>query len=275
MRCGTARRLLWPGMGPQAITDAIETAQAHQRTCEACRRFVAAQEASAAQLSKLADGPIAPAAVRERIFNRLARERVGRSAQTLRTTAVGVSIVAAGLLIAGGFWVTDAKRHDSDSQQQLVAVAEDHVRSRHAESIAATDVATVQRWVAGRAPFAVHIPLMPGAALQGARLCYMDGRRGVVLRYQVDGRELSYYIMPAEPSSAAPIAREQFLHGAQRGYQVVAWHDLGLVHALVADLPEDRLLQLARSCANRSAAKEKSSRSVATVAARSFDASAD
>lgn len=270
MRCGTARRLLWPGTGPQAVTDIVEQAEAHLCACEACRRFLAEQRAWAAELRRLADGPVAPTAVRERVFDRLARERVGQSAgsgRVSRTATAGLTIVAAGL-VAGGVWVMRSRPHDPDWQQQLVAVAEDHLRTTHGESVASSDVAIVRQWLRGRVPFAVQIPMMPDAALQGARLCYLDGRRGVVLRYQLDNRQVSYYIMPAEPSGAPPLARETFLQGAQGGYQVVAWHAVGLIHALVGDLPEDRLLQLARYCVDRSVAKGTPARAVASTAAR-------
>lgn len=273
MRCGTARRLLWPGSGPQAITATVEQAEAHLGTCEACRRFLTDQGALAAELRRLADRHVAPTAVRERVFDGLARERVGQSARserTLRTATAGLTMLVAGLLVAGSLWVTRSRPDDPNWQQQLVAVAEDHVRTTHGESVASSDVAIVQRWLTGRVPFAVHIPMMPDAALQGARLCYMDGRRGVVLRYQVDNREVSYYLVPAESSNAAPLARERFLQGAQSGYQVVAWHDVGLIHALVGDLPDDRLLQLARYCVDRSTAKEKSALNIASIPARTF-----
>ncbi|MBI4484893.1 MAG: hypothetical protein HY655_02675 [Acidobacteria bacterium] len=161
----------------------------------------------------------------------------------------------AAAIVAIGVWVMRTEPADRAWQAQLVAVAEDHVRSAHEESIASTDAATVQQWLSGRVAFAVHIPMIPDAAFEGARLCYLDGRRGAVLRYQVDGREVSYYIMPAGPFGVPPPAPERFLRGAESGYQVVAWHDVGLIHALVGNLPEARLLALARFCVQRQAAR--------------------
>lgn len=267
MRCGTARRLLWPGAGPQAVTVAVGEAEAHLRACEACRHFLADQRALADEIQRLAPGPVAPAAMRERVFDRLARERVHQPARWGQVGRAAGLMLGAAAILAISVWVMRSEPADVAWQQQLVAVAEDHVRSAHEESIASTDAQTVQQWLSGRVAFAVHIPMVPDAAFEGARLCYLDGRRGAVLRYQVDGREVSYYIMPAGPSNLPPPTPERFLRGAESGYQVVAWHDAGLVHALVGNLPEARLIQLARFCVNRPAAGSQPVRNSATVAA--------
>lgn len=264
MRCGTARRLLWPGTGPQAVTGAVEEADAHLRACEACRHFLADQAALADEIQSLAPKPVAPAAFRERVFDRLARERVHQPARWGQVVRAAGLMLGAAALLAISVWLMRPEPDDVAWRQQLAAVAEDHVRTAHDESIASTDAATVQQWLSGRVAFAVHIPMMPDAAFEGARLCYLDGRRGAVLRYQVDGREMSYYIMPAGPSNLPPPAPERFLRGAESGYQVVAWHDAGLVHALVGNLPEARLLQLARACVDRPAARTQPGESVAT-----------
>ncbi|MBI2187129.1 MAG: hypothetical protein HYU37_08375 [Acidobacteria bacterium] len=268
MRCGTARRLLWPGTGPQPVTDAVTEAEAHLRTCAACRHFLADQTAVAEEIERLAPRPVAPAAVRERVFERLARERVHPPAGGRRVSvrAAGLALAAA-VMLALSVWVMRSEPGDVAWQQQVAAVAEDHVRSTHEESIVSTDAATVQQWLSGRVPFAVHIPMIPDAAFEGARLCYLDGRRGAVLRYRVDGRELSYYLMPAGPSALPSATPERFLHGAESGYQVVAWHDAGLVHALVGNLPEARLVELARFCVERSTARRESAAEVASIAA--------
>lgn len=270
MRCGRARRLLWPGSGPQAVSDAVKEAEAHLRTCDACRRFLTDQTEWAAEIERLAPRPVASAAVRESVFERLARERVNRPVGRRRVAVriAGMALLAASIL-GIGFWVMPSGPANRAWRQQVAAVAEDHVRSTHEKSIASADAAAVQQWLSGRVPFAVHIPLMPDAAFEGARLCFLDGRRGAVLRYRVDGREVSYYIMPAGPSTPPQPDPERFLRGAESGYQVVVWHDAGLIHALVGNLPEVRLLQLARYCVDRSAAAgNQPAERVAPIAAR-------
>lgn len=257
MRCGRVRRLLWPGSGPQVVSDAVTEAEAHLRTCHACRRFLSDHTEWPAEIERLAPKPIAPAAVRERVFERLARERVHEPAARRRVDVrlAGLALGTAAIL-GISVWVMRSEPADLAWRQQVAAVAEDHVRSTHEESVTSADAAEVQEWLSRRVPFAVHIPVLPDAAFEGARLCYLDGRRGAVLRYRVDGREVSYYIMPAGPSTLRQPDPERFLRGAESGYQVVAWHDAGLIHALVGNLPEVRLLQLARYCIDRPTAAE-------------------
>lgn len=253
MRCGRARRLLWPGSGPQAMSDAVKEAEAHLRTCDACRRFLAEQTEWAAEIERLAPRPVAPAAVRERVFERLAHERVHQPAAR-RRVAVGMGglALATAAILGITLWVMRSEPGDLAWRQQVAAVAEDHVRSTHEESIASADAAAVRQWLSSRVPFAVHMPTIPDAVLKGARLCYLDGHRGAVLRYQVDGDEVSLYVMPIGSSNAPPPAPERFLRGVERGYQVVAWQHAGLIHALVGNVPEVRLLQMARHCVDRS-----------------------
>jgi anti-sigma factor RsiW len=153
-------------------------------------------------------------------------------------------------------------------RQQVAAVAEDHVRSAHEESITSADAAAVEQWLSVRVPFAVHMPMIPDAVLKGARLCYLDGHRGAVLRYQVEGDEVSFYVMPIG-SNAPPPAPEQFLRGVERGYQIVAWQHAALIHALVGNVPEVRLLQMARYCVDRlGATGNQPAERVAPLAAR-------
>lgn len=255
MRCGIARRLLWPGASPQVVTPVLEEAEAHLRACDECRRFVADQRALAEQIRRLARRMDAPAAVRERVFDALARERALRSSRPARTTRVAAAALIVAATLGSALWVMRPDQGDGAWRQRLAAVAEDHARAGHEESIVSSDAGAVEQWLNGRVPFAVHIPLFPEGAFEGARLCYMDGRRGAVLRYRVDGREVSYYVMPGGSFDSSPPDPAPFLKSRESGYEVVAWREAGLIHALVGNLPEERLLSIARFCIQRPAAR--------------------
>ena len=208
------------------------------------------------QLRLLAPRPHAPVAVRERIFTALARARVTGVSLPIASRPRSWWMTAALLLLACGvglLWGTRSPHDGSDrvGHDSLSAVAEDHVRSLSDQRILASETATVANWLGRYVPFAVHMPVLPHAQLEGGRLCFLQGQRGVVLWYRVDGRLVSYYIMPRTAHDHAVPALSSFHQGAEAGYRVVAWRQDGLLHALVGALPYARLLELARTCAPR------------------------
>lgn len=54
--------------------------------------------------------------------------------------------------------------------------------------------------------------------------------------------------MPSQAQGDARPDASAFLEKEKAGYTVVAWRHAGLMHALVGDLPRDRLAALADSC---------------------------
>ncbi len=252
MPCGSARRCLWPASGPQAVTPELRAAQAHLLACAACQQFLRDMRHMAEQLRALAPSPPAPAAVRARVARTLAQARVLEalpSTPTRRRRWWGVAVVVCALGL-GGWWAYD-RPSEPTGQSSLRAVAEDHIRALHEDRILTSDPATVARWMGQRATVAIHVPTVPGATLAGGRICLLHGQRGMVLWYRVDGHLLSYYVMPGERHTGSDPAEGVFRHGAEAGYRVVAWWADGLFHALVGNLPDDRLRGLARGCMPR------------------------
>jgi hypothetical protein len=258
MRCGHARRLLWLENGPRAVTPEIAAAQTHLAECEACQQFLGDMRHLGEHLRLLAPRLHAPVAVRERVFTALARARVTVLALPPAARRVPWWMTAAVLLLACGvglLWVTRSRHHGSASvgHNALSAVAEDHIRSLSDQRIMASETETVARWLGKHVPFAIHVPALPNAQLEGGRLCFLQGQQGVVLWYRVEDKLVSYYIMPRTPHEHAVPALRAFHQGAEAGYRVVAWRQDGLLHALVGALPYARLLDLARVCAPRTA----------------------
>ncbi|HKK08692.1 MAG TPA: hypothetical protein VKA44_07390 [Gemmatimonadota bacterium] len=131
----------------------------------------------------------------------------------------------------------------------VATYVEDHLRSLHGGSIRSSDPEAVRRWLSRRVAFAVTVPRLPAARLEGGRLCFLEGREGVVVHYRLEGKLVSYYVMPGGTETGGPGA-DDFRSEANRGYHVVVWHRAGLTYALVADLPRARLSELAHVCAD-------------------------
>jgi anti-sigma factor RsiW len=105
--------------------------------------------------------------------------------------------------------------------------------------------------LAARLAFAIDVPDLPSLTLQGARLCIMKGQRGGVVEYSAAGRSVSYFVVPDWHSPATPPVPGELHLAAREGYHIVAWREPGLVHALVGDLAEARLVELARLCMSK------------------------
>lgn len=270
MQCGKARRLLWPDDGPKVVGPGLEEAQAHLEACTECQRFLDDMRAIGERVRALAPRPKAPAAVRERLFTALARERAalppppGRSRGAFKRGATVVAAAALVLLSALPWW-TSRQGGPPASRTPMAAIVEDHARALLDESIHTGDANAIEDWLAARIPFSVRIPEIPNAALEGARLCLLDGKRGAVLHFRIDNRPVSYYIMPADRNDTSPPDPAAFRHEAEAGYRVVAWRDAGLIHALVGDLPRERLSALAHFCAHGESALRANGQSLLTL----------
>lgn len=247
MDCGQARRLLLATGGPRELTGALEAAQRHLADCAGCQRFEADLRRLAAQIRDYAPRESAPLEVRERLFARLAAARAGAGRQATRSRR-RVAAGAALLLLVIGIATADWYVHRAKATQPLVALADDHMRALGGERVFSSDTGVVSRWLRARLPFPVPIPLMPGLELRGARLWVADLRRGAVVEYRTPaGEAVSYYVVPV-PDSRPMMPAGALQRASRAGYHVVAWSEPGLLHALVASLPESRLVDLARLC---------------------------
>jgi anti-sigma factor RsiW len=247
--CGRTRRLLWPSGGPRVASPEVIDAQAHLEACPACQQFMRDMRALGDATRDVAPREYAPAEVRRRLFTAIARARTGAQDATSGRHRRVRWLAAAGLLLAGlaGALTADRLlRHASTDP--ITAIVEDHAKTLGEFRIASGDPAEVTRWLAGQVHFAVYVPVLTGAELRGARLCVLDGRRGAVVEYDVDGVAVSYFVVPYGAQPAGDATPGRFDHTRRSGYQVVSWREPGLVHAMVGNLPESRLETFAKAC---------------------------
>ncbi|MDQ3427107.1 MAG: hypothetical protein M3477_04685 [Gemmatimonadota bacterium] len=249
MSCGRARRLLWPDASPRAVTPEVEAAQGHLATCEECRLFLEEMRRLARLTHDVGPRPQAPREVRDRLFRAVARARTGVPGARTHSPRRWAALAVLALLIVG--LAVEWRSWTNRVADPIAGLADDHMRATRGDGVVSGDSVLVSRWLAARLPFAMDVPALPSLALRGARLCVMEGQRGGVVEYSAEGRTVSYFVVPDwHPPAPPPVQGE--LHRAKReGYHIVSWREPGLVHALVGDLPEARLVELARLCMSK------------------------
>jgi hypothetical protein len=248
MTCGRARHLLWPDAGPRAASPEVIEAQQHLEACVTCQRFVRDMLALRDVIHDAAPREHAPVDVRGRLFSAIARMRAGAQQPSRRYRRAEWFAAAALLLVGLAGSLTVGRLLRDAPTDPITAIAEDHARALGETQIASTDPAEIARWLAAQVHFAMHVPVLPGARLRGARLCVMDGRRGAVVEYELDGVAVSYFVVPDATAPAGGGTPVRFERTKRAGYHVVAWREPGLLHAMVGDLPESRLTPLAKAC---------------------------
>lgn len=251
VECGRARRALWPDGGPRSATPEVLDAQEHFAACTECQRFVRDMLALKEIVHEGAMREQAPREARGRLFTAIARARAGaqpssRSRMRLYSRAAMAVVLVA---VAGGL-AADRLLRDADDDP-LSAIAADHALALRATHIVSADPDELTRWLVGQVQFAMHVPLLPGARLRGARLCVMDGRRGAVVEYEVNGVAVSYFVMPTGSGQAQAAGPARFAGTTRAGYRVVSWSEPGLLHAMVGNLSEGQLATLAKSCVDQ------------------------
>lgn len=261
-RCEEARRLVWPPELPREHTDRVEAATRHVRACADCRAFFARDRAVAEAIRSRASAVSAPRALRERVYDALARERAlraestptpsrglagGRAGRWLRggRRLAAAGLVAAGLvvgaaLVAGRSGPVDAYARDFASR----AVAED--------AIWTADPVAVSRFFMKEMGIGVR-PVSPaGAELSRAMICLIEGERAAMVEYEWRGRTVAHYRLPLDRAAGAggygrPAPPVEPRASRERGLTVVSWRDDHFEHAVVSDLEADDLLALVRS----------------------------
>jgi anti-sigma factor RsiW len=247
--CGRARRLLWPDAGPRPLTTDIEAAEQHVAACDECRLFLEEMRRLARLTHDLAPRPQAPREVRDRLFKAVARARTGTSGSSTSGTRRWAAFALVGMLLVGV--AVEWERRTDLRPDPIAGLVDDHMRATRGDGLVSSDSILVSRWLAERLPFAMDVPDLPSLTLQGARLCLRDGQRGGVVEYSVDGRSVSYFVVPDWHSPATPLVAGELHRAKREGYHIVSWREPGLVHALVGDLPQGWLVELARLCMSK------------------------
>jgi hypothetical protein len=198
----------------------------------------------------------APLHVREKVLDTLAGERLGESASRnvptparqrplgRRAALALVSGLAAVAAVAWGL----AGTARATPRVPGAALAEDYVRRAVAEQHLVTeDPREVGEFLMRE--LGIQAGPLPRSELQieGVEICLIDGRRGALIVYRLEGRRVSHYLIPrALGPPRAPASAHSDPTGGEATIPVVAWASGAVEHALVGQFPAETLLRLAR-----------------------------
>lgn len=255
MNCSEARHALWPPERPRLAEGEVLEAHRHVRECSTCESYFA-QDRVLLEAYDSAKQERAPRILRERVFDALARERArslglfpGERPAEGRVQRYGVLAVVISIagILAGGFAVT--LRSVPEDLNDGGLFAEDYVRRAVAEErITSSDAAEVSRFLTRELGRPIRPLQLAGLRLTSAEICLIEGRRGAMIRYVRDGTEISHYLIPREGARQRdPEASSAWRSGGAGGPALVTWASSEIEQALVGEIPEDHLMELARS----------------------------
>ncbi len=256
MDCTEARHALWPPEKPRLAGTPVLDARQHVEVCQACRDYFD-QDRRLLDVYDRASREKTPRVVRERVFDSLARERargLGVPDAVLPTRWGGnrkrwalaaASSIAA--LFVVGLGSTFMER--AAPQEEAGLFVEDYLRRAVGEDrIVTSDANEISRFLTRELGLSVTPMQVEGLRLAGAEICLLDGRRGAMISYVEDGREISHYVVPKSGTSPrAPAFSSQFAASGAPGPSVITWATPQIEQALVGEVAPDRLMELARA----------------------------
>jgi len=296
MDCHEARARLLPWDHPRLATPEIVEARAHIEGCTDCLSFLALDAAFRRRLERVEGAGIA-IGPRVRILESLAQEEAlalegqdlgqesgtppaawGRGGGTGAPPSssegsprrwMGRAAVAAVLLILA------TGPHSADFPAPQVAagpevpgplplpvaragLVEDFLRRAvQAEHIETSDAREVSEFLGRELGLSARLVEEAGMELARAELCVVDGIRGAVVIYKVDGKVLYHYLIPSPGSEVRKPDGVRSIAGGIDGSVglgtdpfLVSWASQGVQHALVGEFPPEELLRVARSQAD-------------------------
>ena len=255
MNCSEARRSLWPPERPRLAEAEVLRARRHVQDCASCESYLAQDRALLGAYDRVSLHG-APQALRERVFDALATERSkslgfapAGGASRRRFVAVAAASVAG--LLAGGFAMSlrDVSETGLDEGGLF---AEDYLRRAVSqERVVSSDAAEIGRFLTRELGRAIRPLDVPGLRCTSAEICLIKGRRGAMIQYVEEGQKISHYLIPQEgtkprdPQPASTWSSSRGEGGNGGGPALVTWATSEVEQALVGEVPEARLIELA------------------------------
>jgi anti-sigma factor RsiW len=243
MNCSGARKAVYPSPERCALTVQTAHAMEHVRECPDCQRYFEGQTECSRLLRMKAGTEPAPEALRERVAGMIERHELVAPRRTRRR------VVAAGVLLAlaPGLWVASHFR----SKLLFRAMCEDHAKYINAESqLRSSETAQIESWFRDKTDFSVRVPVLTNADVVGGRLCFLRGRKAALVLYRHQSRPVSLFQLNSRDVSLTALDRSEvdgapIWRASWKGYSLAAFEQRGVVYALVSDMRESELLEMA------------------------------
>jgi anti-sigma factor RsiW len=257
--CREVREGLWPPERPRLLGPEVERAREHVRDCSECTRYFAQDRAVLDTCHRLR-AVRAPLSVRARVFEALAQARrrpasseqpeppAERPLHANMRIAGGVALlvlfVLSGVVLGPGLLRDDPSPIEvAETPGSDAAFVEDYLRRAVGEDYLETsDPEEITRFLRRELGLQSRVLDLAGLIPRRVEICLLEGRRGAMVVYRLDGRTVTHYLVPKEAEQQAPRVAQE--HG---NLTVVTWSTDSLEEALVGEIPSDELLELARS----------------------------
>ncbi len=219
----------------------------HFVECVDCKTHLRQQERLRMEVRKLAESEHAPPGLHESVTELLRQPHVRERQAARRSVAVAAAIV----LLAGAGATFVWYRHTRTASPERLAqeFIADHLHYLPGrEQIVSGSPQQVEEWFRGRVEFPVHVPGVPGAELEDARVCDISGRKAALLHYRRNpGDALISVFVAEEPKAFEQRQKPVALVASTQGVNSTLWCHRGLVYDVVAALDDSSLQQIVES----------------------------
>lgn len=275
MDCSEAREGLWPPERPRLVGGDVAAARAHVRDCDDCSAYFEQDRALLDLYDRTRRTP-APLAARERVFDALARARWDTrggapggdaevqaaaydhgsgegSALVRRARSIGWT------LLHGGAWPTamvamlavvaivEFRPVTQASADDPAVFVEDYLRRAVGQDhVETNDPTEVTRFLQRELGISVEPLQLAGLELARVEICLLEGTRGAMILYTMDGAEVSHYLVPRKDARPRrPALSGQALGESAVEMPVVTWATSRVEQALVGGVGPQQLLEMA------------------------------
>lgn len=234
--CSKAREYLHAHLDRELDPVTAAGVDTHRKSCAACAREYAAQEALRAALKKDAAYYTVPAGLSARIRAQTPGDASPRDKRSWFTSWFPVAAAVA--MTAAVTW-TLATQFQSGSRDEQIGeqVLAGHARAvltGHLVEVASSDQHTVRPWLSSKLDFSPPATDLAAAGfpLAGARLDYVNKRPVAALVYRHRQHVINLFVWPEERA----VARTAQKSAPRQGYNILHWDDAGMTFWAISDL---------------------------------------